>query len=618
MSHRPALGAVPAGDGSVTFTVWAPACERVELRLISPPERTISMNRDAAGYFRASVDDVPAGTRYVYLLDGETERPDPASRHQPDGVHGPSAVVDPRQFEWTDQTWRGRPLSDSIIYELHVGTFSDAGTFDGVIPYLDELCELGVNAIEILPVAQFPGDRNWGYDGVGLYAVQHSYGGPDGLRRLVDACHQRGLCVLLDVVYNHLGPEGNYLRDFGPYFTDHYQTPWGDALNFDGPGSDHVRHFFLENARHWLREYHLDGFRFDAVHAIYDSSATHFLEDLATTIHDEADRRGLPAVVIAESDLNDPKVIRSPDLGGWGHDAQWADDFHHALHAMLTGERDGYYVDYGAIDHLAESIRQGYMFTGQFSIHRGRAHGRWPGIRNGSRFIVCSQNHDQVGNRATGDRLTTNLDFDQLKLAAGVTILSPFLPMLFQGEEYAEPNPFQYFVSHGDPDLVRAVQEGRKREFEAFNWQGEIPDPQAETTFQHSKLNHHLKETEPHRAMFNWYREMLRIRRETPALRTLDLASQDVTTIPGTSVLQVRRRHAANQCLLLINFGATPERVTLSIPELEWTPLLNSQEERWDGSGEQAPDLIVTHGSTEIVLPGRSLYLYAGSAPATW
>jgi maltooligosyltrehalose trehalohydrolase len=610
MRELPNLGATPLGDDRVQFCVWAPNCERVDVRLTSLDDRTVPLERDSRGYFTGTLDGVTAGTTYMYLLDRELERPDPASRFQPEGVHGPSAVVDPVSYDWQDESWRGIPLHDYVIYELHIGTFSTDGTFDGAIPYLDDLVDLGVTAVEILPVAQFPGNRNWGYDGVGLFAVQDSYGGPDGLRRFVDACHQRGLAVILDVVYNHLGPEGNYLRDFGPYFTDHYQTPWGEALNFDGPHSDHVRHFFFENARHWLREYRFDGFRFDAVHAIYDSSATHFLEELATIIRVEADRRGLPAVTIAESDLNDPKVIRSSDLGGWGHDSQWADDFHHALHALMTGERDGYYVDYGSVEHLAATLRQGYMFTGQYSHYRQRSHGRWHGMRDGRRFVVCSQNHDQVGNRATGDRLTTSLSFDQLKLVAGITLLSPFMPMLFQGEEYAEPNPFQYFVSHGDPDLVKAVQEGRKREFQAFNWQVEVPDPQAESTFEHSKLNHQLKQAPPHDAMFAWYRELLRLRRELPPLRSLELSRQTVTTVPGIPALVVRRSYGYDEVLILVNFGASAVEIPLAIERARWSCVLNSQAERWDGPDTPAPEFDYEHGMTTIQLEGRSFLVY--------
>jgi maltooligosyltrehalose trehalohydrolase len=610
MSYLPKLGAVPIGDGRVSFCVWAPNCERVDVRLIAAEERTVPLHRGSDGYFQSELENVPAGATYFYVLDGETERPDPASRFQPEGVHGPSAVVDVGDFSWSDDTWRGMPLEDYVIYELHIGTFSEEGTFDGAIPHLDDLVDLGVTVVEILPVAQFPGDRNWGYDGVSLYAVQDSYGGPEGLKRLVDACHERGLAVVLDVVYNHLGPEGNYLRDFGPYFTDHYQTPWGEALNFDGPGSEHVRHFFLENARHWLREYHFDGFRLDAVHAIYDSSAIHFLEELATIVHAEADQRGIPGIVIAESDLNDPKVIRSRELGGWGHDSQWADDIHHALHALLTGEQDGYYVDYGSVEHLAAALRRGYMFTGQRSQYRQRRHGRLPGTIDGRRFVVCSQNHDQVGNRATGDRLTTSLDFEQLKLVAGTTLLSPFTPMLFQGEEYAEPNPFQYFVSHGDPDLVKAVQEGRRREFQAFNWQVEVPDPQAETTFRHSKLNQQLKRTEPHASMFAWYREVIRVRHSLPAFRALDLSQQHIFVVPGTSVLAVHRFHEAGDALILVNFSVSQVNAALHVTRGHWECVLNSHDSHWDGSGADAPVLEFDHETARIKLEGRSFLVY--------
>jgi maltooligosyltrehalose trehalohydrolase len=614
MSSYPALGAVPAGGGAVQLAVWAPNCARVDVRLLDASGRHVSMQRDDAGYFTALVEGVKPGDRYVYVLDGDTERPDPASRYQPDGVHAPSVVVDPDAFDWTDQSWRGRGLDEFVIYELHVGTFTPEGTFDAVIPKLDELIELGVTVIELMPVAQFPGDRNWGYDGVGLFAVQSSYGGPEGLRRLVNACHERGLAIILDVVYNHLGPEGNYLNDFGPYFTDHYRTPWGDALNFDGPESDHVRNFFLQNARYWIREFHFDGFRIDAVHSIHDASATHFLEELAAEVHVLTDRLGRRAVLIAESDLNDPKVIRSREMGGWGHDAQWADDLHHALHALLTGEQDGYYVDYGSIQSLVDALADGYMFTGQYSAHRKRRHGRQPGIRDGRRYVVCSQNHDQVGNRAAGDRLTANLDFDQLKIAAGVTILSPFLPMLFMGEEYAEPAPFQYFVSHGDEALVKAVQEGRRREFESFNWQATVPDPQATSTFEHSRLNHDLKTSAPHSHMLAWYRELLRLRRETPALGNLDLDSQRVWAVPGTMVLASLRQGRDRTCLLLFNFSSQPAEIAVDLPDGEWTNLLNSRDTRWGGPGDDAPALAVEGGTAHIPVAGRALLVYEAAA----
>jgi maltooligosyltrehalose trehalohydrolase len=611
MTHPAGLGASWLGDGRVSFNVWAPNAERVDVRLLDPQERIEPLASGEHGYFSGIVSGLNPGTRYFYRLNGDTERPDPASRYQPEGVHGPSAIVDPSAFQWSDHGWIGHRLGDYVIYELHVGTFSDEGTFDGVIPYLDDLRDLGVTMIEIMPVAQFPGERNWGYDGVSLFAVQNSYGGPTGLRRLVDACHQRELGVVLDVVYNHLGPEGNYLRDFGPYFTDHYKTPWGEAVNFDGPESNHVRRFFIENARHWLHEYHIDAFRLDAVHAIMDQSATHFLEELQIVLHRDASRLGRRIAVIAESDLNDPRIIRSRDLGGYGVDSQWADDFHHALHALLTGEREGYYADFGSLNRLADAMRRGYALTGHYSKYRRRRHGAPPRIQDGRRFVICSQNHDQVGNRAAGDRLTTNLDFDQLKLAAGATILSPFLPLLFMGEEYAEPNPFQYFVSHTDSDLVEAVRTGRKSEFKAFNWQADVPDPQSETTFQHSKLNHDLKKETPHREMRAFYRELLRIRREHPALQSLDLERQEVGVVPGSSaVWTLRRGTGGSECLTILNFAKHPERFRLSPGGSTWRCILDSQAKRWNGNGSEVGDMIVENGAVEVSICGRTLLIF--------
>jgi maltooligosyltrehalose trehalohydrolase len=610
MTYKPMLGAIWQGDGRCRFTVWALNAEQVDIRLLDPVELVKPLEQAGDGYFTGVVDGLSPGVRYFVRIDGETDRPDPASRYQPEGVHGPSVIVDPGAFGWTDHGWAGHALEDYVIYELHVGTFSAAGTFDGVIPHLDELRDLGVTVIELMPVAQFPGDRNWGYDGVSLYAVQDSYGGPDGLRRLVDACHQRGLSVILDVVYNHLGPEGNYLRDFGPYFTDHYSTPWGEALNFDGPESDNVRRFFIENARCWLHEYHLDGFRLDAVHAILDQSAIHFLEELQSTLQADAARLGRRVAVIAESDLNDPRLVRSTDLGGYGLDSQWADDLHHALHALLTGERDGYYVDFGSPRQLVESLRHGYAHIGSYSQYRRRRHGRMPGINDGRRFVVCSQNHDQVGNRAAGDRLTSRLDLDQLKLAAGVTILSPFIPLLFMGEEYAEPNPFQYFVSHGDEDLVEAVRTGRQKEFRAFNWQGNVPDPQSESTFEHSKLNHALKEMTPHQELWAYYRELIRIRREVAAFQRLDLDAQEIGQVPGTSIVWIIRYHTEGNCLVLFNFASHPEEIRINLPARTWTCILNSNDPVWDGDGTHAPELAFEDHMAELTMPGRTVLIF--------
>jgi maltooligosyltrehalose trehalohydrolase len=436
-----------------TFTVWAPARRRVELKLTPHPldgkvgagqEGLIEMElpgesaeaKETAGYWQLTVPDIQPGTRYFFQLDGSVTRPDPASNFQPEGVHGPSEVIDHGQFQWKDEKWKGIGLKDMIIYELHVGTFTPEGTFSAAIGRLSDLKELGINAVEIMPVAQFPGDRNWGYDGVYPYAVQNSYGGPDKLKELVNASHRAGLAVVLDVVYNHLGPEGNYLRDFGPYFTDKYQTPWGQAINFDGPYSDPVREFFIENALYWFRDYHIDALRLDALHAVFDMSAKHFLRELSERVAEFSKENGRRFYLVAESDLNDVRLIKPRSRGGYGLDAQWSDDFHHSLHALLTGEKKGYYQDFGSVRNLAKVFREGFVYTGQYSEHRKRRHGSKPKHRKARQFVVCIQNHDQVGNRMYGKRLSQLVGFESLKLAAGTVILSPYIPHLFMGEEY--------------------------------------------------------------------------------------------------------------------------------------------------------------------------------------
>ena len=444
------LGAIPGENGRCCFRVWAPRAEKVEVRLVAPQERLLPLKKAEAGYFHGVLERVEPGARYFYRLDGTRERPDPASRFQPEGVHGPSQVIEP-DFPWTDQGWCGLGLPAYVIYEIHVGAFTPAGTFEAVIPHLAELKELGITALELMPVAQFPGRRNWGYDGVFPYAVQNSYGGPAGLKRLVDACHRHGLAVILDVVYNHLGPEGNYLGDYGCYFTDRYRTPWGEAVNFDGPHSDEVRRFFIENALYWIGDCHIDALRLDALHAIFDQSPQPFLAELAEAVHAQAEGLNRRVHLMAESDLNDVRLIRPPELGGYGLDAHWNEDFHHALHTLLTGEQGGYYEDFGRLAQLAKAFREGFVYSGQYSPYRRRRHGSSSRGLPGQRFIVFAQNHDQVGNRLLGDRLTRLVSFEALKLAAGAMILSPFLPLLFMGEEYGEVAPFHYFISHSDP-----------------------------------------------------------------------------------------------------------------------------------------------------------------------
>jgi maltooligosyltrehalose trehalohydrolase len=504
--------------------------------------RSFPMTREERGYFGWTVPDVCEGQRYFYRLDDGPERPDPASLWQPVGVHGPSAVVCPESFPWTDENWPGVRREDLVFYELHVGTFTQEGTFEVVIPRLGALRDLGVTAVELMPVGQFPGTRNWGYDGVFVGAVQNSYGGPKGLQRLIDAAHAAGLAVFLDVIYNHLGPEGNYLAEFGPYFTDRYRTAWGPAFNYDGPGSDAVREFVLDNVRLWIGGYHVDGLRLDAVHAIYDASARHILRAIKDAAAEAAARRGRPVHVIAESDLNDPRLLLPPERGGDGLDGQWSDDFHHAVHAYLTCERQGYYADFGVAAQVAEVLERPFLYAGTYSRYRDRTHGAPPGDLSGDRFVIAVQTHDQVGNRARGDRLSALLSPPQQRLAASLLLFAPHLPLLFMGEEYGEERPFPFFCSFGDAGLIQAVRDGRRREFAAFAWQGEVPDPHAEATFAAARLSWTWP-ADTHRAgLRRLYADLLAARRRWPALRNFtDRAARLLPLRDGGVVLELVR-----------------------------------------------------------------------------
>jgi maltooligosyltrehalose trehalohydrolase len=476
------------------------------------------MQKDPNGWW-TTPGEVPPGTEYRYSVDGGAPYPDPRSASQPHGVHGPSRVVDHASFPWTDQRWQAGPFASAVVYELHVGTFTPEGTFDGVIGKLDHLVELGVTHVELMPVAEFSGDWGWGYDGVDLYAPHHCYGGPEGLKRLVNACHERGLAVLLDVVYNHFGPVGNYLNQYGPYTTDRHATPWGAAVNLDGRQSVEVRRFICDNAIMWLRDYHFDGLRIDAVHALIDMSALHILEQLSIEIEALGRQLGRHLVLIAESDLNDPRIVRSRELGGYGIHAQWSDDFHHSVHALLTGETNGYYSGFGGFAPLAKAIEDIFVYDGCYSTYRQRTFGRSPAGLPRERFVICSQNHDQVGNRATGDRLASLVSSGRLKIAAALTLLSPYVPLLFQGEEWAASTPFLYFTNHQEQWLAAAVSEGRRSEFRAFGWRPEdVPDPQAKETFVRSKLNWGEIAGEGHREMLEWYRELTGLRRRIATL----------------------------------------------------------------------------------------------------
>ena len=606
------IGADYQPDGTCHFDVWAPAREEVTLKIVSPRERWISMERVDRGYWEAIVPDLSPDTQYLYRLDGDKERPDPASHFQPGGVHGPSQVVDHHRFGWLDHAWKGLELAEMIIYELHVGAFTPSGTFEAIIPRLKDLKALGVSAIEIMPVAQFPGERNWGYDGVYPFAVQDSYGGPEALKRLVNACHQAGLGVILDVVYNHLGPEGNYFWDFGPYFTNRYRTPWGDAVNFDGPYSDEVRNFFIENALHWFTRYHIDALRLDAVHAIHDRSATPFLLELAERTKALSQELHRPCHLIAESDMNDVRLIAPPALGGCGLDAVWSDDFHHALHSLLTGEKHGYYVDFGAVHHLVKAMGEGFAYAGEYSTYRKHRHGNSSKDRPCRQFVVFSQNHDQVGNRMLGERLSRLVDFEGLKLCAGLVLLSPYVPLLFMGEEYGEEAPFLYFVSHSDPDLIEAVRTGRREEFASFSWYGEPPDPQSPQTFLLSKLQWQKRKDGRHQTLLSFHKALIELRREIPALSTLDRSRLRVQGWEERKTLLVHRWDGTESSRVLCFFNLNNEVSQLEmpafVPEPVWKKKLDSSETIWGGPGTALPDTLVA--KQPVILKARSLAVY--------
>lgn len=599
LSRNDLLGAVVLRDNVCSFRVWAPHADRVDVSISEPRHRNVPMQAEGCGYFHAVAEDLSVGALYRYRLNNSNERPDPASRYQPTGVHGPSQIVE-EKFEWSDYSWRGLSLEKYVFYELHVGTFTPQGTLEAIIPRLKTLKKLGVTAIELMPVAQFPGERNWGYDGVYPYAVQASYGGPLALKAFVNACHLEGIAVVLDVVYNHLGPEGNYLADFGPYFTDSYKTPWGQAINFDGAGSDEVRRYFIENALQWITDFRIDALRLDAIHAIVDPSAQTFLEELGAAVHTRAKDLGRDVYLVPESNRNDARVVTAREQGGWGFDAVWNDDFHHSLHVLLTGEQNGYYEDYRGIEDLARCYQDGFLYAGRYSRFRQKRYGSSSKEIPAKRFVVFAQNHDQVGNRRVGDRLSKSLSFDQLKLAAGTILLSPYLPLLFMGEEYGELAPFQYFVNHGDGALIDAVRRGRREEFARFGWEGDIPDPQGESTFLDCKLNWDLQTVKGHRILWEFYQELLRIRREVSPLAQLNKSACEVTSFAGERVLSIRRWDASCQVLIACHFDRTPTKVVLPIPAGRWHRALDSAEARWGGNGSQTPAVLQLRGERQF------------------
>lgn len=589
-----ALGALPVPGRGAQVTVWAPRSATVSVRVLGQAGPPVHLEPTGAGYHVAVVSGLEPGTRYRLVLEDGRELADPVSRSQPDGVAGPSEVFDPFAHRWSDGRFTARPLWQHIMYEAHIGTLTPEGTFDSAIAVLDELAELGVTAVEPLPVAQFSGKRNWGYDGVFPYAVQHSYGGPAAFQRFVDAAHQRDIAVVLDVVYNHLGPEGNVLGAYGPYFTDRYRTPWGAAINFDGPGSDQVRRYFVENALSWFRDFHVDALRLDAVHGIVDPTATPFLAELSGATEALGTLLGRRFDLIAESADNDPRVVSPPAVGGLGLDAQWNDDFHHALQAALTGERLGYYADFGDVGQLARSMSEGFVYQGQYSRYRSRRHGASSTGIEPERFVLFAQNHDHVGNRPQGDRLASIVGPDALRLAAAALLLSPGVPLLFMGEEYGETAPFAYFVDHADPELRDAVARGRREEMTGLGWTDETADPLAERTFRAAVLDRSQRFAPGHAQLWSLYRSLIDLRRTHSAL-TRSARHQARAYAQGDVVTLTRCDSAESVCSL---FNFTTANVVTRLPlssdgagrPSSWTLLIDSADPTLGGRGQRQPE----------------------------
>jgi maltooligosyltrehalose trehalohydrolase len=581
------------------FEVWAPAAESVELVIT---RGRAAMQPADHGWWRLDRPDLTGEVDYRFVLDGGEPIPDPRSPRQPQGVRGPSRTVDHTTFDWHDPDWAGVPFAARVFYELHVGTFTPEGTFDAAAERLDHLVSLGVDLVELMPVHGFDGQHGWGYDGVALFAVHEPYGGPHGLKRFVDAAHRRGLGVVLDVVYNHLGPSGNYLARYGPYFTHAYRTPWGPAVNLDAPGSDEVRRFLVDNALGWLRDYHIDGLRLDAVHALHDQRAIHFLEELGLAVDRFGAAAGRQVFVVAESDANDPRVVLPRAASGYGMQAQWSDDFHHALHALLTGERQGYYVDFGSLATLHKALTKGFVHDGCWSTFRGRSHGRPFDRRrlSGNQLLGYSQNHDQVGNRALGDRTSALLSGGLLRVAAALVLTAPFSPLLFMGEEWGASTPWQFFTSFPDPALAEAVRSGRQAEFAEFGWPADrVPDPQDPATFARCKLDWSELDKPRHAELLDWYRRLIRLRNEWPELTDGRLDRLECDFDEQARWLVMRRGRLSVAC----NLADDPQVVPLPAPLGE--VILH---------GGDDPQLATSSGERAITLGGRTVAIVAATA----
>jgi maltooligosyltrehalose trehalohydrolase len=614
-------GPVVNTDNSCTFSVWAPEKKQVFLHIVHPFDRELMMRKNDEGYFSVTVDEVHDGCRY-FIRTGKQDLPDPGSHYQPGGVHGPSQVVDHSIFNWTDLDWKSIPVRELVFYEVHTGTFTTEGTFEAMIPLLPEIRNTGFNAIELMPVAQFPGSRNWGYDGVYPYSVQNSYGGPEGLKKLVNACHSEGIAVFLDVVYNHLGPEGNYFSSFGPYFTSKYRIPWGDAINLDDAWSDGVRDYFSDNPAFWFRNYHIDGIRADAIHMIFDSGAVNFWELTKGKVEKEEERQGRKFCLIAEADYNSPRVISPAGSGGYGFDALWLDDFHHALYVLLHREGRSRYEDFGALEQLAKAYTDGFVHSGEMVRFRKKRHGASSAGLPGDRFVVFNQNHDQVGNRVGGERLPSLVGYDQVRQASAAIILSPYIPLFFMGEEYGEDNPFFYFVSHSDEELVNSVREGRKKEFESFKWETEPPDPQDEYTFKQSGIDWNKRYSGKHLAILEWNRTLLELRRNHQSLRNFSKDGVFVYLF-GQEGFGLLRKSSDEKEMILCIFNISEREIPIEMPAIaeRWKKLIDSNDDKWreetvnEAEGTSAPaeikasDMLTCHvGSTLVYCSLKQMY----------
>jgi maltooligosyltrehalose trehalohydrolase len=601
---KSSIGVNFQGKGKAEIMVWAP--DHKEVSIVINDTTKLKLIREAYGYHSLVTSQLKPGDHYQFAIE-QGLFPDPASLSQPLGMHGPSKAIKLNAYKWSDQHWKNTSIEKYIIYELHTGTFTSGGTFKDIEDKLDYLKELGITAIELMPVAQFPGARNWGYDGVFPFAVQHSYGGAEALQHLIDTCHQKEIAVILDVVYNHLGPEENYLDKYGPYFTDKYKTPWGKAINFDDAWCDGVREYFVQNALMWFRDFHVDALRLDAVHAIRDFSPVHILREIRSAVNNLMDETCRRHYLIAECDLNDTRFITPAEEYGYGMDAQWIDEFHHSLRVTAGQQQHGYYSDFNGLAHLAKSYKDAYVYTGQYSPHRNKSFGVSTENMAPSKFIVFSQNHDQIGNRMLGERSSSLVSFEMQKLMAAAVITSPYIPLLFMGEEYSESNPFLYFVDPGDPQLAEAIRKGRKEEFKSFHSDGEAPDPVNEETFMSSKLQWELPYKKPHQAMYNYYRSLISLRKKIPVLRHPDRRNMEVTCDEEHQLLCIHRWNEEQHILCIMNFSKESCQHTLPAYKKQWKNILDSAAPDWNGP-VAAPLIMISN--EQVTVQPESILIY--------